>query len=428
MSNTRLNRRDFLISAGSASLTAAWAPSLLAQDLNRQPVRVAVIGVGSRGTGLLKILLKFPGTVVPAICDIDESHLNRAIQIVEKTHGNTPAGFSRGPYDYRRMLERDDFDAVLIAAPEQWHTVMSVDAMNAGKHVGCEVIGALSLDECWSLVKTKENTKKRYMLLENYIYSRDRMMAYNMARSGAFGEMHYAECSYIHDCRNLRFEADGSLTWRGEIKAEHFGCLYPSHPLGPVCKWLGIHQGDRLVSLTSQMSKPVVLHKYAVEKFGPDSKAAQVKFQAGDMCVTPIKTAQGRLITVFYDSDSPRPLSIFSLVQGLKGVYDSRSGIYLEGKSPAHQWEPVEKYREKYEHPYWRDHGEEAQKSGHGGGDYFVVSDFVDMVRNDKESLVNVYDSAAWSSIMPLSAESIRRGGDAVEIPDFTGGKWKQGL
>ncbi|MFC1806562.1 Gfo/Idh/MocA family protein, partial [Planctomycetota bacterium] len=344
-----MSRRGFLVLTG-----AAMARRAMAQE---KSVRVAFIGVGSRGTALLKQLLRVPGTVVPAICDIKEAHLNRGIAIVKKTRGNTPAGFSRGDYDYRRMLQRDDFDAVLIATPAKWHALMAVDAMNAGKHVASEVPGAYALQECWDLVKAKEKTGRRYMLLENYTYQRTRMMVMNMVRAGVFGDPYYAECSYIHDCRQLRFTGDGRLTWRGEAKRDMYGNLYPTHSLGPVAKWLGINRGDRMVSLVCRMSKPAAIHEYAVKRFGAESKPAQIAFQCGDQSVTLIKTAKGRLITVYYDSDSPRPLSIFYLVQGPKGCFDSRNGIYIDGKSPRHRWEPTSKYTAEHDHELWKTRG-----------------------------------------------------------------------
>ncbi len=425
-----IGRRTFIqttVQASTASiLSASYVNAKPNDEAALAPVRVGVVGVGNRGTGLLKILLRIPGTKVPAICDINPEHLNRGIGIVKQEHGTTPEGYSEGPYHYRTMLERDDLDAILIATPAPLHAEMAVDTMNAGKHAGSEVPGAYTLEECWNLVKTKEATGKRYMLLENYNYTRDRMMIYEMVRAGVFGDPHYAECAYIHDCRSLRFNQDGTLTWRGDIKTENFGNLYPTHSLGPVSKWLGIHEGDRMVSLTSRMSRPGSIHEYAVSRFGKDSQAAKIDFVNGDMCVTLIKTAADRLITVYYDSDSPRPMSNFYLVQGPKGVYDSREGIHIDGQSPAHQWEPIGNYRDQYEHEYWRTRADEANRTGHGGGDYFVISDFVEMARQDREPFVNVYDSATWSSIMPLSRQSIEQGGTSVEIPDFTGGRWKQ--
>jgi len=410
----------------AAGAAAVMAPRARAHDAAEdvKPVRVAFIGVGNRGTGLLKVLLSMPNTQVTAICDINEDHLNRGIEIVRRLRGNTPAGFKEGEYDYRRMLERDDFEAVLIATPIPWHAVMAVDAMNAGKHVGSEVPGAYTVDDCWSLVDTKEKTGKRYMLLENYLYERSRLMVLNMVRAGVFGDIYYAECSYIHDCRALRFESDGALTWRGEVKRTMFGNLYPTHSLGPVSKWMNLNRGDRIESLVSRMSPPVALHVYAAKQFGADSLPAMTQFAGGDMSVTLLTTAKGRLVTVYYDSDSPRPASLFHVCQGPNGCYDSREGIYIDGVSPAHEWEAVDAYREKYDHEHWRTRGEEAAKTGHGGGDYFSISDFVEMARQDCEPLVDVYDSAAWSSLVELSRKSIESGGRSVEVPDFTRGKW----
>lgn len=426
MNNRCISRRGFLGSAGAAGVAAMAGRHALAAAGKPKPVRVAFIGVGSRGTGLLRQMLRLEGVEAPAICDINADHLDRAVEIVKQARGNTAAGFSKGPYDYRRMLERDDFDAVLIATPAVLHAEMAVDSLVAGKHVASEVPAAYTVDECWALVRAKEKTGKRYMLLENYTYAQSRMMVGNMVRAGVFGDCYYAECSYIHDCRNLRFQSDGTLTWRGESKRDMYGNLYPTHALGPVAKWLGLNRGDRMVSLVSQMSKPAAVHDYAVSRFGPDSKAAQIDFKAGDHSLTLIKTAKGRLIAVFYDSDSPRPASIFYLVQGTQGVYDSRSGIYIDGKSPEHTWEPAENYAGEYDHELWKTTGKEAAKSGHGGGDYLELLEFVAAVREDREPYIDVYDAASWSSVVELSARSIDAGGGRMEIPDFTGGRWEK--
>jgi len=423
MSDAGISRRGFL---GAAGVAAVAGRSALANGGEPAPVRVAFIGVGSRGTGLLRQLLRVEGVQVPAICDVKVSHLERGIELVKQARGNTPAGFSKGPYDYRRMLERDDFDAVLIATPAILHAEMSVDSMNAGKHVASEVPGAYTVDECWQMVRAKEKSGRRYMLLENYTYSRSRMMVGNMVRAGEFGDCYYAECSYIHDCRRLRFQSDGTLTWRGECKRDMYGNLYPTHALGPIAKWLDLNRGDRMVSLVCRMSEPAAIHAYAVRRFGPDSKAAQIEFKCGDHSLTLVKTAKGRLISVFYDSDSPRPASIFYLVQGSQGVYDSRNGIYIDGKSPGHKWETTSKYSDQYDHELWKTKGEAALKSGHGGGDYLELLEFVDAIREDREPYIDVYDSASWSSLVELSARSIDAGGSSVEIPDFTNGKWKE--
>jgi predicted dehydrogenase len=260
------------------------------------------------------------------------------------------------------------------------------------------------------------------MLLENYRYGRDVMQVSNMVGKGVFGELTYAECAYIHEIRSMRFNADGSLTWRGENVQNNIGDLYPTHSLGPVCGWMGINRGDRLVSMVTMSSKAAATHEYAVKRFGENSGPARVRFQNGDTNNTLIRTAQGRLISVRYDVASPRPSGMGQYsVQGTRGAYESAFGqhmVYIEGRSPAHEWEKLQKYRTEYDHPYWAERGAEATKTGHGGGDYFVISDFLQAIRTG-ESPVDVYDAATWSSIRPLSAESLRRGSSAVEIPDF---------
>jgi len=82
-------------------------------------------------------------------------------------------------------------------------------------------------------------------------------------------------------------------------------------------------------------------------------------------------------------------------------------------------------YIGEYDHPMWRAHEGEAAKTAHGGGDYFVIREFIQALRTGAPAPVDVYDAATWSCITPLSAASIRKGGQPVEAPDFTRGKWK---
>jgi myo-inositol 2-dehydrogenase / D-chiro-inositol 1-dehydrogenase len=83
-------RREFLKLAGAAAM---------AQSLNgaEKLVSIGFVGVGKRGTGLVKILLDVPGVEIPAICDINEEHLKNAQDIIEKKGCKRPEGYSHGP-------------------------------------------------------------------------------------------------------------------------------------------------------------------------------------------------------------------------------------------------------------------------------------------------------------------------------------------
>ncbi len=424
-----LSRRDafkWAISSGVAlAMSGAVAQAVKAAETSKdsKKLRIGFIGVGGRGTELLKVTLAFPEVDIPAICDINEDHLNKAQDLVAKARGGAkPEGYSKDAHDYRRLLSRDDLDAVLIATPQELHAEMVVDAMKAKKFAGSEVPACETVDECWKLVKAHEETKTGYMMLENYLYSQPVMMVQNMVDQGVFGDLTYGTGSYIHEIRKMRFEKDGSLTWRGENILHNRGIVYPTHAIGPVCRWMGINKTDWLDTLVAMDTKAVSTHKYAVEKFGADSNPAKVNFENGDNNQCLVRTKGGRLIEVRYDTSSPRPpgMGEYSL-QGSQGCFLSCFGerkIYIEGQSKPEKWQDMDEYKEKYNHPYWAQRGEEAAKRGHGGGDYFVISDFLDSIRTGK-SAIDVYDAATWSCIRPLSEESIRGGSKPMKIPNF---------
>jgi predicted dehydrogenase len=86
----------------------------------------AVIGVGGMG----RSHLQYPGAKLLAVCDVDENHLNRALEI----GGPGVDGYK----DFRDVLERKDIDIVHIPTPPHWHAVISVAAAEAGKDIWCE--------------------------------------------------------------------------------------------------------------------------------------------------------------------------------------------------------------------------------------------------------------------------------------------------
>ncbi|HID76905.1 MAG TPA: Gfo/Idh/MocA family oxidoreductase [Planctomycetaceae bacterium] len=421
------HRRDFL-KTGAAAVLAAGA-SGQAAEAPSQPLRVGVIGVGNRGTHLLRLMLAH-GVEVPALGDIREAHFQRAAEIVaEARQGHRPEGYTRGPTDYRRMLQRDDLDAVVVATPMQWHGVMSIDALRAGKHVLSEVAAAMTLDECWGLVRAARETGKLYMLSENCCYWDPVMTILNMVRRGVFGQLTYAECGYVHDCRRLNFAADGSLTWRGELARDYRGNLYPTHSLGPVAQWLGINRGDRLESLVAMETRQAGLAHWIRNHFPDDHPARRQRFRVADSTTVLIRTARGVLIDLRYDtiSSRPHPSTVYYHLQGTRASYESRlDSIWIEGRSPSYRWEPVSKYAPEFEHPMWTEFRQQAQGSGHGGGDFMVTKAFLDAVRAGGPSPIDACDAAAWSSIIPLSAKSLAEGSTVQLIPDFTEGAWEK--
>jgi len=420
-----VDRREVLRLGAGAGWCAVLGGAAAAEE-KPKPLRVGVIGTGGRGSYLLSLALA-AGADVPALCDVMEPHLNRAIDLVAQARaGRKPAGYSLGPRDYQRMLRRDDLDAVILGTPMQWHGPMAIDALRAGKAVLSEVAAAMTVDECWGIVRAAEETGKLYMLSENVCYFQPVMMISNMVQKGVFGDLTYAECGYVHDCRTLMFEPGGTLTWRGEMARDYLGNLYPTHAIGPVARWMKINRGDRFVSLVASATGRKNLVDFVRRSFPKDHPAQKIRFKSTDSVTTLIRTAKGAMIELRYDISSPRPVpsTTYFGLQGMKASYESRiDSIWIEGRSPGHAWEPVAKYAQEFEHPLWTRWSKEAAGTGHGGGDFFVVNEFLRAVRSGGPPPIDAYDAAAWSCVIELSGKSIAAGGAPQEIPDFTAGK-----
>jgi predicted dehydrogenase len=401
------------------------------------PLRLAIVG-GHRGRDFDRAVGVLEDKVrITAVCDLSGEVLGRWKARYPALHT-----FSR----FDDLLQSDACDAVYLATPLQIHARQAIAALQAGKHVLSEVVAAHTLEDCWALVEAVEASRRTYMLAENYCYMRANMMVLHMVEHGLFGDLTYAEGGYIHDCRDLLFTPAGDLTWRGELLRDTPGNFYPTHSLGPVAQWLGINRRDRLVETVTFVSRNAAASRYAADRFGRDHPAAAPTFfAAGDSAVTLIHTESGALITLRVDCVSARPHNMTHYVlQGIEGAYLSpRTGdpdghaddplVWIAGRSPgisppatddeAPRWQSLWEYAAAYEHPLWVRRGQEARASGHGGGDFLVLEEFCDAVRAGTCPPVDVYDAVTWSSILPLSIQSVQQGGHPVPVPDFARGR-----
>jgi predicted dehydrogenase len=426
---TTIDRREFL-GVGAAALGAALTRTGVARaaDTADKPVRIGVVGVGNRGRGLLDTLLSIPGAEVPAVCDLDPDRAAAAQDAVVKKGRGRPEGYSGDPDAFKKLMDRDDLDAVVIATYWQWHTPMAVYAMKAGKYAASEVPIALSVEECWDLVDTHEKTGVPCMMLENWSFRRDNLAVLNMIRRGLFGEIVHCHCAHSHDCiDHWFFDPQGNMRWSGEFLVRYNRDQYPTHSLGPVLSWMDINCGDAYATLTSTATDSRAINHYFAKKFGPDHPNAKRKYAQGDIVTSVVRTHKGKTIVINYDMQLPRPYDNRWMIQGLGGLYDEdKSAVYIAGRSPKyHQWEPFAPYQEKFEHFWWKEFAANAAAAGHGGTDYIELHRFVQAVRNRTQTPIDVYDSVTMSVIVPLSGQSIAKGSAPVECPDFTRGKWK---
>ncbi|MDR9418114.1 Gfo/Idh/MocA family oxidoreductase [Gracilimonas sp.] len=435
-------RRKFLKSASVLAAGSLTLPSFVnASSLKTvNDVRIGFIGTGLRGRNHVNNLLSYDGVTCPAICDIDPEAIIKTKEIFKTKEKPEPTVYTGDDYAFMDMLEKEDLDGVIIATNWKWHTPMCLAAMKSGIYTGVEVSGAFSIDECWELVRTHQETGTHLFFLENVNYRRDVMAVLNMVRDNVFGELVHLRGGYQHDLRRVKFnDGDGGLKfgedsygearWRTKHSIRRNGELYPTHGLGPLNNMLDVNRGNRLTSISSFATKSKGLHQFVLDhpEGGENHPYENIDWKLGDIVTSHISTANGETIILTHDTNLPRPYSLGFRVQGVKGLaefdYHTRR-IHSEGASPNHQWDDWEVWFEKYDHELWKKYGEIAVGGGHGGMDYFLDRAFVESVKENAPAVIDVYDAAVMRVITPLSEISIREGGTPQEIPDFTDGNW----
>lgn len=447
-----MDRRNFVKSSSLLGMGALILPnSLFTYDkMPIKKVRLGFIATGMRGQSHIGEMLKRNDVEIVALADPDQRMLNDAQKMIVQAGRKKAIEYSNGDYDYRNLLKRDDIDAVFVSSPWKWHLRHGTEAMRAGKIVGMEVCGAMSLDECWEYVKVYEETKVPIMMLENVCYRRDVMAVLHMVRKGKFGELVHGRGGYQHDLRGVLFN-DGKTPynsgaefgekgfseakWRTNHYVDRNGELYPTHGVGPLATMFDLNRGNRMTHLSSMSSKAVGLNKYVREheKGGENHPNADVKFKQGDIVTTQIMCANGETLMLTHDTSLQRPYNLGFRIQGTEGIWEDfgwggldQGFIYFEKEMDhSHRWDRTQKHFEEYDHPLWAKYSEEAENSGHGGMDFFVDNAFIHCIKNNLEFPLDVYDLASWYAITPLSEKSIVDNGSVQEFPDFTNGEWK---
>ena len=444
-SNPPVSRREFLAVAGAAGvgLSLASPEKSVSREavapvpvpgqtrvfgLRHPPlakVRVGFIGVGSRGSSLMGNLLDVEGVEIRALCDVVPERVKSAQQRVVARGQTEPAGYTSGEQDYERLCRRDDLDLIYIATPWDWHVPMAVCALREGKHAAIEVPAAMTIEEGWELVDTAERTRRHCLMLENCCYGEIELLVLRLATQGVLGELTHAEAGYLHEARDYLLQDVPSANWRRRFLNSLNGNVYPTHGLGPVALYLGIHAGDKFDTLVSMSSLERALSERRQALPADDPRRGE-RFACGDMNTTLIKTARGRTILVQCSMVQSRPYSRINLVAGTRGTFcDYPPRLHLDGE--AADWiTDLKPYHERYGHPLWKRLNAQAQASGgHGGMDYVMNWRLIQCLREGLPLDLTVYDAAAWSSLVPLSIASVTQGSAPVTVPDFTRGAWR---
>jgi predicted dehydrogenase len=196
--DTSLTRRDFVaagaIMAGGLALPRAAQAAIGSNDR----IRMGAIGVGGMGTGHVGSLVKRAeqdNVQVVAVCDVYQRRVTRAKEICK----------GEGYRDYRKLLDRKDIDAVLIATPDHWHAKIAIDAMDSGKHVYVEKPMTHTIDQALALRNAVRRTGKTLQVGPNATASDSYWQAHEAIQAGRIGKVTWAHGSYNRNARTCLF-------------------------------------------------------------------------------------------------------------------------------------------------------------------------------------------------------------------------------
>ncbi|MFC1693251.1 Gfo/Idh/MocA family oxidoreductase [Candidatus Latescibacterota bacterium] len=199
MSNNKSTRRDFLKTAAVSTGAFTLGNVLPAKVLGANDrINFGIVGTGGMGTGHLNNLVERSeedNINVPAVCDVYQRRLTRAMNICN----------GDGYLDYRKLLDRSDIDAVLIATPDHWHAKIAIEAMESGKHVFVEKPITHTVEQALEVREAVKRYNKVLQVGPQRTSEDQYWKARDMIMKGRMGKVTWAQGSYNRNVRRGAF-------------------------------------------------------------------------------------------------------------------------------------------------------------------------------------------------------------------------------
>ena len=293
-----------------------------------------------------------------------------------------------------------DFDAVLIATFFQNHAKHTIMALEAGKHVLCEVTSFYTPAEGVQVVEAVEKSGKIYNLLENCPFTKENMYVHKLWKEGFFGDFMYGEACYLHECRTLQYayNISGGIpivpgnhahNWRSTINTHY----YNTHSLGPIMQITGLRPVE-VSAPRCEVSLPGYLDP-----------------RRGTAYPSMIRMSNGALVRNIMGAttnDSHFELRLW----GTKASSENIHGLKIRvGACGSGQMLDIK--------ADWSELAEIASKSGHGGGDFWELYYFAREFLTGEPAPWDIYSSADVTLAGIMAARSSENNGKVFTIPDF---------
>lgn len=200
-----MKRRTFL----AASAATVGGPALAARAA--KPVRLGVIGAGSRGQELLRHFMRVEGVSLVAACDVYEPRFAQVEKIVK-------GRFDRHS-DHRALLERKDLDAVVVATPLYLHAAHVVAVLDSGRDVYAEKSMGHTVKDCDSILAAATRTRRLFQIGHQYRYAPWYQEAIKRVRSGDIGQVTHID-AYWHRNHDWRRPLPGTANTKPDAKLD----------------------------------------------------------------------------------------------------------------------------------------------------------------------------------------------------------------
>lgn len=358
-------------------------------------IRLGIFGLG-RGAGFAEPIIVNGGEVV-ALCDRDENKMIQASEDLE----NKPAMYT----DFDKFIEHD-MDAVFLSNCFHEHAPFAIRCLEKGLHVLSECTSNLTMAEGVALVRAAEKSNCFYMLSENYPFMLFNQEMRKIYKKGYLGKVLYAEGEYNHPFNMDDKETHKSLRpyashWRNYLPRTY----YITHSLAP------------LMYITGAFPKRVC----SMPVFEPFNEFEICGSFVGDRAAVVISLNDDNSVFRFTGCAAFGAHGNSYRVCGTKGQIENIRGQGDTVSLRFNDWEIPEGFEESsvYEPELEAEAKEAVERAGHGGGDFFVIKEFFDCIRENRKPEMDEYFATTCASVAILSHLSMLEKGVPYDVPDF---------
>lgn len=359
-------------------------------------IKFGIFGLG-RGSSFYDSIIANNGDLV-AVCDFDE---NKFASAKEKFSDVTTYT------DFDEFINHEGLEAVFLCNYFHEHAEYAIKALEKNIHVLSECTSNISMGDGVALVRAAEKSDAYYMIAENYPFMKFNQEMRRVYRSGVLGKVLFAEGEYNHPILNqkdIKKYCPNSKHWRYHIPRIY----YITHSLGP------------LMYITGAVPKRVT----AMPIFAPlneENGGGSLYWRLPD---------RSAVVTCLNDDDSVFRVTGWSHFGGHANTYRVAGELgqieNIRGEdnkvvlsfNEEHTPEGMERVS-KYDADFSPEDKEDAENAGHGGGDYFIIREFFNSIRENRKPMFDEYFATTMASVAILGHRSALEYGVPYDIPDF---------